>query len=1157
MRRWMLVVLAVVLLAPAALGQQWIENLPVNDDGWVEPDELVVAQEVRVHDSQADCALPTTSFGTWDTPGNAELLGGGCTQADADGEELWLEDFGFAIPVGAEILGITVEVLCAVDGNTGLDVQLWNQAQRAPVEWSIVPPPGLCPAVAPRWAGGADELWGFNWTPDQINNNLRVRIVADLDGGSDAFIDVVEVCVTYAEESTIEEFRVRNGAGGDGQLTGEQIEKIEIYRIRDDRVIGSQTRATELDDFTTTGVLVDIGGANQEFTGTEDLRIRIQLRDDVPLGTFFWLGDTFGTIDGTEYAVTYGVDAEWFEVGPSPVVAFDDSVDDANVFPGQRFLAGRIDVEAFDTPFELEIDELLLVNDAPGTALAGTHIDALEIRRATDGALLGDATATELAKLTTDGTSINTNSNNTVSAYGSVLLELWVTLDEDAPTGQQLRFADHILISGAEFQVGDDDPVGDEGPLFTIGEPGGFEEVNNVDLDLGDPRVYSGQRFLAQRIEVVDVDDDPYDVTTTSLTVQNISPDDRLAENQIDKIEVVRARDGALMGETTDVSGLNTAGVRIQTTDANLAEDDTVENIEIWVTLDNDVPHERFISLDTTVWHTENARDFRILAIGPASEEFETGPAVGEGFEEATAATVANGGVFQSVRFLAQELKLEDDDLDPYGITITSLMIRNMAPDNRLSSNNVARVEVRRKSDGLLLGEVIDPINLHLAGERVATAINNTVLDDDIVELEIWLTLKAVIPFGRKIELESIVWHREGTVTFETDPLEGPTTFTTEEGDPPTNVDFTWDPELPRFDEEITFDPADDIADPEGAIGNATFDWEFGDGATDQTEGPADVLHTYDDGGTFAVTLTVTGEDGLSTSVTHDIEVEGPPNTPPEITEIEADPQSPAVDANVEFTITIVDDDQPEGLDHIYAWDFDDGDTSDAASPRHAFDEAGTYTVEVTVTDDEGATDTATIEIAVGNDPPTLTRLDATPTTSNTGDAVVFNAIGYDDPNDDPLGEYRWDFDDGTKTATDGTNADTTTHVFGAPGIYTVSVVAVDDRGAESAGQTVQIEVSGPLQAIVYGFPNPASFAATITWFLPDGATNPILRVYNLLRGLVFEQALAAGATQFAWDLRSTAGDVLPNGLYFCVVSATSAAGRNISSEIFRLLIAR
>jgi flagellar hook assembly protein FlgD len=149
---------------------------------------------------------------------------------------------------------------------------------------------------------------------------------------------------------------------------------------------------------------------------------------------------------------------------------------------------------------------------------------------------------------------------------------------------------------------------------------------------------------------------------------------------------------------------------------------------------------------------------------------------------------------------------------------------------------------------------------------------------------------------------------------------------------------------------------------------------------------------------------------------------------------------------------------------------------------------------------------------------------------------------------------YRWGFGDGA-TNNDGTA--TATHAFNAPGTYTVSVIAVDSRGGESVAKTIVVTVSGPTRVIVYGYPNPASTQATFNLLLPDGTTNPVLRIFRIDGRLVLEEDLGTGATSYLWNLHDTAGDPVGNGLYLCVVTATAAGGGSVRSEVFRLLIVR
>ena len=46
----------------------------------------------------------------------------------------------------------------------------------------------------------------------------------------------------------------------------------------------------------------------------------------------------------------------------------------------------------------------------------------------------------------------------------------------------------------------------------------------------------------------------------------------------------------------------------------------------------------------------------------------------------------------------------------------------------------------------------------------------------------------------------------------------------------------------------------------------------------------------------------------------------------------------------------------PDGTIASYAWDFGDGSTGTGATPTHAYLQAGTFTVALTVTDNQGAT---------------------------------------------------------------------------------------------------------------------------------------------------------------------------------------------------------
>lgn len=85
------------------------------------------------------------------------------------------------------------------------------------------------------------------------------------------------------------------------------------------------------------------------------------------------------------------------------------------------------------------------------------------------------------------------------------------------------------------------------------------------------------------------------------------------------------------------------------------------------------------------------------------------------------------------------------------------------------------------------------------------------------------------------------------------------------------------------------------------------------------------------------------------------------PNIPP-TADFEFSPAEPTTEDIVRFTDLSTD---PDGEVVSWMWDFGDGTTSELQNPEHRFTEPGTYTIKLTVTDDEGATATKTQEIFV------------------------------------------------------------------------------------------------------------------------------------------------------------------------------------------------
>jgi chitodextrinase len=208
---------------------------------------------------------------------------------------------------------------------------------------------------------------------------------------------------------------------------------------------------------------------------------------------------------------------------------------------------------------------------------------------------------------------------------------------------------------------------------------------------------------------------------------------------------------------------------------------------------------------------------------------------------------------------------------------------------------------------------------------------------------------------GEKFEL--IFYKYDPRFTFEFDACDGTGLYINgvDSMMPPTaDVDcgkegYSGECEIP-----VMFDGSCSYDNDEGGDYIVQYDWDFGDGSTGTGPTPT---HTYMSAGTYTVTLIVTDDEGQTDTDKTNAEIScgsGQEEDPI------ADPNGPycgGVEEQIQFDGTESYD--PDGGSIEYDWDFGDGNTGTGPTPTHTYMSAGTYTVTLHVTDDEGATDTA------------------------------------------------------------------------------------------------------------------------------------------------------------------------------------------------------
>ena len=172
-----------------------------------------------------------------------------------------------------------------------------------------------------------------------------------------------------------------------------------------------------------------------------------------------------------------------------------------------------------------------------------------------------------------------------------------------------------------------------------------------------------------------------------------------------------------------------------------------------------------------------------------------------------------------------------------------------------------------------------------------------------------------------------------------------------------------YSPTKPKVGENITFTSTS--TDPNGEI--VSWDWTF----DDKSIGSGEVVtHAYTEAGTYKVTLKVTDNDGLCNIVWKPVTVLNYP-----VAYFTYSPKEPLRNRTVTFDAS---GSTPDGgtIDS-YAWDFGDGTTETylrnvnlTAIAYHAYEQEGTYTVNLTVIDSEMLTHsfTDTLEVSIKHD---------------------------------------------------------------------------------------------------------------------------------------------------------------------------------------------
>jgi PKD repeat protein len=224
--------------------------------------------------------------------------------------------------------------------------------------------------------------------------------------------------------------------------------------------------------------------------------------------------------------------------------------------------------------------------------------------------------------------------------------------------------------------------------------------------------------------------------------------------------------------------------------------------------------------------------------------------------------------------------------------------------------------------------------------------------------------------------------------------------------------------------------------------------WTFGDGDTSTASAPA---HTYEEAGSFTVSLQISGPGGSDTLTRVDyIQVDDPA------------PVAGFVGAPISgvWPLSVSFDDLSTGLITSWEWSFGDGQTTTTQDPVHEYTAPGTYDVQLTVLGPGGTDSLVRTDYVEVLDPAPSAQFSADPRSGYAPLGVPFTNLSSG-----PIDSHAWDFGDG-QSAT----VASPTHVYALPGTYSVVLSETGPGGVDVETKVDWITVVPPPQLVDGGF---------------------------------------------------------------------------------------
>ena len=263
-------------------------------------------------------------------------------------------------------------------------------------------------------------------------------------------------------------------------------------------------------------------------------------------------------------------------------------------------------------------------------------------------------------------------------------------------------------------------------------------------------------------------------------------------------------------------------------------------------------------------------------------------------------------------------------------------------------------------------------------------------------------------------------------------------------------------------------------------IERLSFIWDYGDGSVDSGVGLYEVGHAWSDGSANGTvySMVLRASDGTHSSektvlvkVMNRVPIENPTEA------LQTHALVPLIMPDI-FT-------DEDGIIVEYRWSFEEGVnigggtlsvTSDfsetksfVSNPIVGWSEPGLKNVTLEVTDDDGNSSVAYLQVEVLNQRPVA--IFDRPDDGNVGTAYIFNSSSFDPDGDSSALLHVWTISDMDNSIE---NTSSVSRTFSEPGLYSVSLVVLDERGLSSAPKIYLFSIENPLPVPVIGFSCPS-----------------------------------------------------------------------------------